>query len=116
MAHPVAQAPPAAVDLVARKQLLLWLQRFFLGWLFVYMLIGRFAQGEGGFFGRTADRVDSPWLQWLFLNIPLQFLLTLVVMSCASSARPGLLKAGIWVGVCNGILVVGHVILSVVTA
>jgi len=109
--EPRAEAEPTARDLVLRCY-----QRAFLGWLFVYMLLGRWLQGEGGFFGRTADRVDSPWLLWTFLNIPLQFLLTLAVMYCAASKRERVQTAGIWIGSCNGILVIGHIVLSVITA
>ena len=91
-------------------------QRAFLGWLFVYMLIGRGMQGDGGFFARTVDRIDSPRLLWTFLNIPLQFLLTLAVMYCASCKQRRVLTAGIWIASCNGILIAGHITLSVITA
>jgi len=108
--------PPATDPAQRRKRILVGFQRAFLGWLFIYMWSGRDSQGEGGFFGRTVDHIVDPWLQWSFLNIPLQFLLTLVVMFCAASDRPSAQRAGIWVGACTGVLIIGHIVLSVITA
>ncbi len=97
---------------LSRQRILHWVVRTFLGWLFVYSVL----QGQDGFFARTVDRIDAVWVELLFLNIPLQILLTLVIMVCAGSERPAVLRAGLWVGALNGILVLGHIVLSVATA
>ena len=110
MKSPVEDADSRAVAPISQKEFLQWIVRAFLAWLLVYMV-----QGQDGFFARTVDRIDATWVKLLFLNIPLQILLTLVITVCAGSERPAVLKTGIWVGVVNGVLVLGHIVLSVAT-
>ncbi|MCJ7580404.1 MAG: hypothetical protein MUP98_07700 [Candidatus Aminicenantes bacterium] len=89
-----------------------WMIRTFLVWMFVYMVL----QGQDGFFARTADRIEVEWIKLLFLNIPLQILLTFVTSICAGSKRPVILKVGLWIGALNVVLIVVHIILSVASA
>ena len=84
----------------------------FFAWIFVYM----FVQGNNGFFARTVDVIDATWVKLVFLNIPLHLLLLGVMSVCASYDRPAVVKAGLWAGALNAVLVLGHVILSVATA
>ena len=86
--------------------------RAFLAWILVYMVL----QGQDGFFARTVDRIDALWIKLLFLNVPLQILLTLVTTISAGSERPVILKVGLWTGALNGVLILVHIILSVATA
>ena len=86
--------------------------RGFLVWTFVYMTL----QGPEGFFARTADLVDVNWVKLSFLNVPVHLVLTFVVAVCAGSARPGVLRLGLWLGGVNVVLIAGHVVLSIVTA
>ena len=84
MANPVEEAASRAVRPSSQKEVLQWMVRAFLAWLFVYMVL----QDQDGFFARTVDRVDLTWVKLLFLNVPLQILLTLVITVCAGSDRP----------------------------
>jgi len=52
----------------------------------------------------------------VFLNIPLQIVLTFVAMSCARSKRAGAVRVGLGAGVLNALLILGHIALSVSTA
>jgi hypothetical protein len=81
-------------------------------WAFVYLVL----QGRDGFFAVTVDRIESPWLASTFLNIPLQLALAFVVGACATAGTPRALRVGLWVGGIDLALVVGHFILSVLTA
>jgi len=95
-----------------QRKVLHWMIGVFVAWLFVYTVL----QGQDGFFARTVDRVEPWWVRLVFLNIPLQILLTLVTTACARSPRPAVLNVGVWVGALNSVLVVVHIILSVATA
>ncbi len=69
----------------SQKEALQWMIRAFLAWLFVYMTL----QGQDGFFARTVDRIEALWVKLIFLNIPLQILLTLAGPSAlAPSDQP----------------------------
>lgn len=103
-------APPSCRS--SSQEALHWMIWAFLAWLFVYMVL----QGQDGFFARTVDCIDALWVKLLFLNIPLQILLTLVTTVCARSERQTVLRTGLWVGALNVVLVLVHILLSVATA
>ena len=88
-----------------------WLLRASLAWLGVYLV----EQGLNGFFARTVDHIDNLWVKLVFLNIPLQILLTVVILTCSRSVRPAALRIGLVVGILNGVLILVHIVLSVVT-
>ncbi len=112
MDSPTEEVVPTSSRTASHKKALNWLGRAFLVWLLVYLM----KQGQDGFFARTVDRIDAPWVQLIFLNLPLQILLTLATSSCASSDRPAVLKTGLWIGGLNAILILVHIVLSVLTA
>ena len=95
----------------SQKRALDWMIRAFLAWLFIYMAL----QGQDGFFARTLDRIESLWVELIFLNIPLQILLSFACAVCAGSRRPAVLKIGLWAGALNLVLILVHIILSVAT-
>ncbi len=84
----------------------------FLVWAFVVLVLAE----PDGFLGRTADRVDSLWLKATFLDLPLHLVLMLAVVGCAASRRPRLEVVGLALAALNVVLIVGHVVLSSVTA
>ena len=55
------------------EMVLLGFLRGFLIWFVVYMVL----QGQDGFFAVTVDRVQSVWVKLIFLNIPVQLILTI---------------------------------------
>ena len=102
---------PATRDVEPRAALR-WAIRAFLAWFLVYLVL----QGQDGYFAITVDRVESLWVKLTFLNVPLQLALSLAAIACASSARPRALRTGLALAALNGLLIAGHVALSVATA
>ncbi|MAB79999.1 MAG: hypothetical protein CMJ89_11660 [Planctomycetes bacterium] len=96
----------------AQKVALNWLNRAALAWFAVYL----WKQGQDGFFARTVDRVDADWVKFVFLNIPLQIVLTFAAASCARSKRAGVVRIGLGAGALNVVLILGHIAFSVSTA
>ena len=80
----------------------------FLVWFFVYLFI----QEEDGVFARTVDLVESPWLVWTFLNVPLQLGITLAIVGCLATRRQTWQRLGVGLSVLNTVLVVGHWVLA----
>ncbi|MHC5209904.1 MAG: hypothetical protein ACYTG2_04205 [Planctomycetota bacterium] len=112
MNSPAEETTPPSLGISSQQEALHWMTRAFIAWLFVYMVL----QGQDGYFARTVDRISAGWVTLLFLNIPLQILLTLVTSGCAGSERPAVLRMGLWVGATNGVFILVHIILSVATA
>jgi hypothetical protein len=81
-------------------------------WAFVYLVL----QDENGYFARTVEQVESPWLQLTALNVPLHLALTVVMALCSASRHRLALKAGLVLGVVNVTLIAAHVVLSIATA
>jgi hypothetical protein len=81
-------------------------------WAFVYLVV----QDENGYFARTVEQVESPWLQMTALNVPLHLTLTVVMFLCSASRDRLALKAGLVLGVVNVALIAAHVVLSIATA
>ena len=104
-------APPSPGS-SSQREVLNWLIRAFLAWIFVYLLV----QGQDGFFARTVDRIEALWVKLIFLNIPVQVLLTLAANVCAGSERPAALRVGLCLAALNALLISVHIILSVATA
>jgi hypothetical protein len=98
--------------LSARPTALDRLLQFFLVWLLIYMVV----QGQNGALAQTVDAVDARWVRLTFLNIPLQMLLTLLTAVGASSRSAPTRGLGWAAALLNLVLVVGHVVLSAMTA
>jgi succinate dehydrogenase hydrophobic anchor subunit len=95
------------------EMLLLGLVRGFLVWFVVYMLL----QGQDGFFAVTIDRVQSTWLQLLFLNIPVQLILTIIAsFGLTKGQSPARTRFALAIAIVNAVLIVGHIGLSMMTA
>lgn len=95
------------------EMLLLGFVRGFLVWFVVYMLL----QGQDGFFAVTIDRVQSTWLQLLFLNIPVQLILTIIAsFGLTKGKSPARTRFGLAIAIVNAVLIVGHIGLSMMTA
>ena len=95
------------------EMILLGFVRGFLVWFFVYM----FLQGQDGFFAVTIDRVQATWVKLLFLNIPVQLILTIIASyGLAKGQSPARTRFGLAIAIVNAVLIVGHIGLSVMTA
>ena len=95
------------------EKILLGLLRGFLVWFVVYM----FLQGQDGFFAVTSDRVQSTWVKLLFLNIPVQLILTIIASyGLTQGQSPARTRLGLTVAALNCGLIMVHIILSIVTA
>ena len=95
------------------EMLLLGFVRGFLVWFVVYM----FLQGQNGFFAVTIDRVQSTWVQLLFLNIPVQLILTIIAsFGLTKGQSPAMTRFGLAIAIVNAVLIVGHIGLSMMTA
>jgi succinate dehydrogenase hydrophobic anchor subunit len=95
------------------EMLLLGFVRGFLVWFVVYMLL----QGQDGFFAVTIDRVQSTWLQLLFLNIPVQLILTIIASyGLTKGQSPARTRFALAIAIVNAVLIVGHIGLSMMTA
>lgn len=95
------------------EMILLVFLRCFLIWFVVYMVL----QGQDGFFAVTADRVKSVWVKLLFLNIPVQLILTIIAsFGLTQGKSPARTRFGLAVAIVNAILIVVHIGLSVSTA
>jgi hypothetical protein len=81
-------------------------------WAFVYLVV----QDQDGYFARTVEQVESPWLQLTALNLPLHLALTVVMVLCSASRQRLALKAGLVLGLINVTLIAAHVALSIATA
>ena len=103
-----AQSPPASTQ----RRALDWLLRVALAWLGFYLL----EQGINGFFARTVDAIDTPWVKFIFLNLPLQILLATLTLVASRSTRAGALKVGLFLGTLNGVLILVHIVLSIASA
>ena len=95
------------------EMILLGLVRGFLVWFVVYM----FLQGPDGFFAITADRVQSTWVKLVFLNIPLQLILTIIAsFGLTKGYSPVRTRFALVVAIINAVLIIGHIGLSLMTA
>lgn len=93
--------------------ILLGFVRGFLVWFVVYM----FLQGNDGFFAVTIDRVQSTWVKLLFLNIPVQLVLTIIASYGLTKGRsPARTRIGLAVAIVNTVLIIVHIGLSLMTA
>ncbi|MDB4750016.1 hypothetical protein OAF83_03835 [Rubripirellula sp.] len=94
------------------EMILLWFVRGFLIWFVVYM----FLQGQDGFFAVTIDRVQSTTVKLLFLNIPVQLILTIIASYGLTKVQsPARTRFGLAVAVINSALITVHIALSVMT-
>ena len=66
------------------EMVLLGFLRGFLIWFVVYMVL----QGQDGFFAVTVDRVQSVWVKLIFLNIPVQLILTIIASFGLTQGTP----------------------------
>ena len=95
------------------EMILLWFVRGFLVWFVVYV----FLQGQDGFFAVTVDRIHSTWVKLLFLNIPVQLILTIIASyGLTKGQSPARTRFGLAVAMVNAVLIIGHIGLSVMTA
>ena len=95
------------------EMILLGLVRGFLIWFVVYM----FLQGQDGFFAVTADRVQATWVKLVFLNIPVQLILTIIAsFGLTKGYSPVRTRFALVIAIINAILIIGHIVLSVTTA
>ena len=98
----------------SREELiLLWLIRGFLVWFVLYM----FLQGQDGYFAITVDRVQSAWVKLIFLNIPVQLILTIIASyGLTKGESPARTRFGLVIAIVNSLLIMVHVVLSIMTA
>ena len=95
------------------EMILLGFVRGFLAWFVVYMLL----QGQDGFFAVTIDRVQSTWVSLLFLNIPVQLILTIIASyGLTKGPSPARTRFGLAVAIVNAVLIIVHIGLSMMTA
>ena len=95
------------------EMILLGLVRGFLVWFVVYM----FLQGQDGFFAVTADSVQATWVKLVFLNIPLQLILTIIAsFGLTKGYSPARTRFALVVAIINAALIIGHIGLSLMTA
>jgi hypothetical protein len=90
------------------------LARAWWAWFVVYMLFGARSMMAGGtsFLAATLDHVDSLWVKLIFLNIPLQIVLTLSAVICSRSPKSSRRRIGLGVAAVNTALVVVHLTLA----
>ncbi len=94
------------------RSVLLWLGRAFMVWIFFYI----FFQGQNGFFAVTLDRVESAWIRFVILNIPLHIALALVSSwGLENKASVAAVRFGLIVAIINTILILAHIAVSVAT-
>ena len=97
----------------SEEMILLWLVRGSLVWFVVYMLL----QGQDGFFAITVDRVQSAWVKLIFLNIPVQLILTIIASyGLTKGQSPAKTRFGLVIAMVNSLLIVAHIVLSIMTA
>ncbi|MDE0936890.1 MAG: hypothetical protein OSA89_13310 [Mariniblastus sp.] len=95
------------------EMILLGFVQGFLVWFLVYI----FLQGDDGFFAVTVDRVQSTWVQLIFLNIPVQLILTIIASyGLTKGQSPARTRFGLGVAIVNAVLIIVHIGLSVMTA
>ena len=101
-------------DCRSRDELfLLGFLRAFLVWFVVYMVL----QGQDGFFAITVDRVQSVWLKLIFLNIPIQLILTIIAsFGLTKGHSPATVRFGLAIAIVNSVSILGHIGLSIFTA
>ena len=93
--------------------ILLGFIRGFLVWFVVYM----FLQGQDGFFAVTIERVQSTWMKLLFLNIPVQLILTIIaIFGLTKGHSPARTRFGLAIAIVNAVLIIVHIGLSTMTA
>lgn len=81
-------------------------------WFVAYLVV----QGPDGYFAITADRIDSAWVAFTVLNIPLHLALTAVAGALALVPHGRGLRAACLVAATALTLAAAHVVLSVATA
>ncbi len=95
------------------EMILLGFVRGFLVWFVVYMVL----QGQDGFFAVTIDRVQSTWVKLLFLNIPVQLILTIIASyGLTKGLSPARTRFGLAIAMINAVLIIVHIGLSMMTA
>ena len=95
------------------EMILLRFVQGFLVWFLVYI----FLQGQDGFFAVTVERVQSTWVQLIFLNIPVQLILTIIASyGLTKGQSPARTRFGLGVAIVNAVLIIVHIGLSVMTA
>ena len=93
--------------------ILLGFLRAFLVWFVVYI----FLQGQDGFFAVTVDNVQSVSLKLIFLNIPIQLILTIIASFGLSKGHsPARARFGLAIALVNSVSILGHIGLSIFTA
>lgn len=63
-------------------------------------------------FSQTVDHVESFWVKMVFLNIPLQLVLSLLALLLWETKGPSARKIALGIAFLNTALILGHVILS----
>ena len=86
--------------------------KLYASWLVVYLV----SQGTNGFFAITVDRVDSDLIKFTFLNVPIHLILTALLFACLTTKTTARRRIGAVLAWINGVLILGHIIISCVTA
>lgn len=95
------------------EKILRWFFQGFLLWFVVYI----YSQEQNGFFAVTVDRVQSVWVQLIFLNIPLQLFLTIISGFGLTRGRfPTRTRLCLAVAMINAVSILGHIGISFFTA
>ena len=104
---------PQQPDRSMERSILLWLFRAFMVWIFIYI----FFQGQNGFFAVTVERVESAWIRFVILNIPLQLALAIVASwGLTDKASVAAVRFGLVIAIINTVLILAHITVSVATA
>ncbi len=77
-------------------------------WWFLYVVFR-------DLFAGTVDRVDAPWVKWLFLNIPLQLLLVGGASYLLNSKKRAAKRRGAVLLLIVLALIVTHILISLLT-
>ena len=108
-----ARAENSNISRSREEMILLGFVRGFLVWLVVYM----FLQEQDGFFAVTIERVQSTWMKLLFLNIPVQLILTIISsFGLTKGQSPARTRFGLAIAIVNAVLIIVHIGLSMMTA
>lgn len=97
----------------SERSALLWLIRALMVWVLAYI----FVQGQDGFFAVTLERVEPFWVQFVFLNIPLQIALAVIASwGLTDKAGSRAVRFGLVVATIDTLLVLAHIVISAATA
>ena len=94
-----------------KEKILVTSIQLFLVWFMVYLIL----QGDDGVFAKTSENINSTWIKFTILNIPLQLLLTALASIGLSKGSATRTNFGLLCAALNAILIASHIGLSILT-